>query len=140
MGILDFSLLRCAVNVMLSEHTWICHGNSSSPRKITRARCHALPLVVAVEGIGSVGLQSVGQIAESIQLNGGAVSPSPTCIIQCSLQHVVADVASCHTPTGSPVCESSHYRGGYEPQGQRWDDPRRGRGSHGDCGVTQMEI
>lgn len=73
-------------------------GNGGGAGKVAAARSHGLALVVAVEGVGGVCLDSVGQVAEAIGLYWGAIRASSTCIVQGCLQCLGARVTPGHTP------------------------------------------
>lgn len=83
----------------MKAETWIGGGDSSSAGKGAGGGVGGpLPLVVTVDGIGSVSRQSVGKIAEAGRLNGGAVGARAACVVQSSLHNLFARVAPHHAP------------------------------------------
>ncbi len=75
-------------------------GNGGSAGKVAAAGGHGLALEEAVEGVGGVGLDGVGEVAEAIGENGGAICAHPACVVQSRLQGLVARV----TPYHAPIC------------------------------------
>lgn len=80
----------------------------------------AAALVIAVDGVRSVGLQSIRQIAETGRLNGGAVGAAAASEVQSSLHNLFARVAPHHAPRG---CRGGD--GGGDQQPHRFEYERR---------------
>lgn len=78
--------------------TWIGGGGGGGAAEEAVGGGIAPALVKTVDSVGSVGLQSVGQIAEAGGLNGGAVGAAAACKVQSSLHSLLTGVAPHHTP------------------------------------------
>lgn len=93
-------------------------GNGGGAGEIAGAGGTGLALVVAIEGVGGVSLDGVGEETEAVGLNGKAIGSRTACIVQRSLKGLAASVASGHAPTPS---SSSYYS-------------NLGLGRHRECG------
>lgn len=83
----------------MEVQTWIGGGDGGGAAEGAGGGIVGPPaLVIAVDGVGSVCGQSVGQIAEAGRLNGGAVGAGAACVVQSSLHNLLARVAPHHTP------------------------------------------
>lgn len=78
--------------------TWIGDGGGAGAGEEAVGGGIAPALVKTVDSVGSVCLQSVGQIAEAGGLNGGAVGTAAACIVESSLHSLLTRVAPHHTP------------------------------------------
>lgn len=89
-------------------HTGISYGNGSYATKRAGGGGCAVALIVAVEGIGSVILDGVWVKADTTGVNGPAISPSTACIVQASLQCLIARITPRHTPCFRPYTHHIH--------------------------------
>lgn len=80
------------------ELTWICCNNSGSACKVTGPLCLTFLLEEAIDSIRAMGSHSIWAITNSILMDGIAISPSSTSIIQCLLKGWVTHIRSTYTP------------------------------------------
>lgn len=73
----------------VQARTGVGSGGGGGSTKVTGASGLALPLEVAVDGIGAVGSHSVGLEADAVLLDWVAVGTGPTGVVQRLLQDCI---------------------------------------------------
>lgn len=102
-------------------HTGIGLGNGGGAGEVTGARSHSLALVVTVESVRGVSLDSVREVTQPIGLDWNAVGAGGTCIVQGRLESLVAGI----TPRHAPSCCGSSDSGSVDTHEEEEEEQRR---------------
>lgn len=78
--------------------TWVTGGELGGAGEIAGLHVLAIPLVVAVGGIGAVGNHCVWAVARPILQDGPAVGSSTAGVVDSLLQRSAARILLAHTP------------------------------------------
>lgn len=91
------------------KRTWVGGGDDGDAGEVAGSGDPGLALVVAVHGIGGMGLNGVGQVTEAVALDRRAVGARAASVVQRDLQRRIHRVASRYAPCGA-LRPNTHYR------------------------------